>query len=330
MAFLGKTGLILSAGLLLAGGILFGIGAANGGIEQVEAMAENGELSIGRNHFFHHNRDRYTTQIAEVAITGTEYDYAFSSAGDTAFEISEAEAMPILYAEEMEEEWQEYNGGFQKIAEKDEIKRLEIEWNSTASGDLYLWRISGDYFQILQDNVSYKVDGDTLKILSGGHGLGIPKSWVGEEILISVGTGCIYTEELYAEEIAIKVGTGYIQSTFVKADQFRAEISSGMLELYGLQADDAEISIGIGAAQIMDGTLTGDLDVDCGMGALIMYLSGKESDHNYEVDSTGSLNIGNYSQYGFRNNFEINNHASSEFKIKCGAGSVDIYFEEMN
>ncbi len=323
MAFLGRTGLILSAGFLLAGGILFGIGAANGGTDQVRVMAENGELSIGGSHLFYPNKHRQFTELDTMCVIED---------GEYAEAVLESEL--IRQYEQTDAGWWEYEENGKQIAKKEEIQKLKIDWNSNFS----ICLIEGDYFQMtIEDSESdcYKINGDSLEIISkkGSFGecmLYIPKDWVGKEIDISIGAGSFYSDFLHADKIKIDVGAGYMEGNSVMADQFDVEVGSGSLILSKLRTKNAEIEIGLGMAEILNGTITEDLDAECGMGGLTLYLTGKESDHNYKVSSTGNLNIGEYSHSGFHSDYEINNHVSSNFEIKCGLGSIDIYFEEIN
>lgn len=329
MAFLGKTGLIVSAGMLLAGGILLSIGAANGGVEQVRAMARNGELSVGGNHLFYHNRDMYMTETAivrdyEVANWAAEYGVPVSEVQIWADELQAGE----------DSQWWEYGGEAKEIAKKDEIENLVIDWGNARNESLDIYPISGDYFEVLQEDTLYEAKGDTLKISSKNDNsyciLYIPEDWVGEEITIKVGAGSVITESLHAENIKINIGAGYMQISSLEAEQLDIKIGAGSFENYQFLTEDAQIEIGMGSV-LMDGTITGDLKVDCGMGYLMMHLRGEESDHNYKVSSTGNLNIGTFiNQYGLKNQYEINNYASSDFEIKCGLGNIEIYFDESN
>lgn len=329
MAFLGKTGLILSAGMLLAGGILFSIGASNGGIDQVQAMAENGELSIGGRHLFHSNHTNHSYLVEEsVTYVAAEVSRPVAEvANDWGY--SENEVVQVLYESDIDGEWLEHGGEIIEIAKKDEIEKLVIDCGT----ELNIYLVGSDYFQIVQGDSSYKVDGDTIRIsqknksFGDGCSLYIPADWVGKEIAISIGAGSVYSEALHADRIDISIGTGYMEGGSVTANQLGIEIGSGSLELYELSVKDADMEIGLGRTEIIHGTITGNLELDCGMGGVVMYLTGKESDHNYQVSSTGYLNIGNYNQSGLNANYEINNHASSDFEIKCGLGSIEIYFD---
>ncbi len=319
MAFLGKIGLILSAGMLLAGGILLGIGAANGGIDQVRVMAENGELSIGGTRFFYpHRHHSANWAVTEEIDTTVLSDWGWEK---------EAE---YTYAEALQDEiWLENE--VIEIAKKDEIEELIIN-GETVGGEIIICPSSDNYFQITQGDFLYEINGISLEIFLNEDRSGniyIPESWVGQRIDISVGNGYIYTDKLQADEVDIEIGAGYMQGTSIYTSDLDLEVGAGALELDKISAEDADIDIGVGRTYIMDAEITGDLDVDCGIGELTMYLEGKEADHNYDVSFAGNLNIGNYNYNEFRNKHrKIDNDAYSNFHIECGLGSVSLYFNE--
>ena len=283
-------------------------------------MAVNGELSIAGTRFFYphrhaHNEHTDTLVASEVVVS----DWSW-----------ENEAAQVQMLEE-DEVWCEYEEEMIEIAKKEAIEKLVIDWQSI-DGEVGIFLIDGDSFQMMSEDFLYQTDGSTLKIspkeIWGGH-LYIPEDWIGEKIEILVGNGYVYTDRLQADEIVIKMGTGYMESTSIQAENLDLEVATGSLELNEISAEDVEIEIGVGRACIMDATITGDLDVDCGMGELIMHLSGSESDHNYDVSFAGNLNIGNYNHAGFRNKHQkIDNGASSNFHIECGLGNVDFTFDE--
>lgn len=332
MNFIGKKGLIVSAGMLLAGGILFGIGALNGGVEQVQAMAENGELSIGGasvNHWFH--RDNMHAAEWEGAVT----DVTMTENGiyyDTA-EVLEGDALIHEWAVT---EGYDYGDNVEEIAKKDEIKKLEIDWDDSVNGELSIYTVNDEYFWITEGNFTYKIKGDTIK-LSQKSGfsyiteetcLFIPESWAGKEIELSVGAGTVYAERLCAEKVSIEVGAGYMECVMLDAGELDVEIGAGSFHLYEFITEKADIEVGIGVASMQMGTITGDLDAECGIGSLTIGLIGKETDHNYKISSVGGLTIGGYSRTGLGNNYRINNNKSSNFDIECGLGTIDIYFDE--
>jgi len=329
MSFLGKTSLIASAGMMIAGAILFGIGALNGGVEQVQAMAENGELSIGGrnfNRFYHHSQNTRNTEmeISEVvyseeeAYTTFEYETAADYLREGTYVIEDIAA---------------YEDDLRKLAKKDEIKKLEIEYNDIISGEFSIFLTTGDYFYFLAEsggNSGFQVEEDTIKFSAEkatAATLYIPEDWKGEEIEISFSTGSAYIEGLKADEIDIAIGAGAMTGGCLESKELDIEVAAGSLELADIITENAEIEVGVGNVGL-SGTISKNLNAECGMGYLQMNLTGKQTDHNYKATSIGNIIIGDYYNSGFRNKYEINNYADSDFEINCGLGSIEISFDE--
>lgn len=323
MAFVGKTGLIVSAGMLLAGVILLSIGAANGGVEQVQAMVQSGELSVGRGVY----QSPQTEWISKDNLLQT-----FAEA-DVLVEGGQGLIHEITYNEacyEIEDD------GIMEIAKKDEIKKLEIDWDASINGLLSIITIDEDYFLITDESLTYEVNGDTIKFsqknnfqyMTDDTTLYVPSSWVGKEIELSIGAGSVYADILQAEKIRIEVGAGHMQCEQLKSEELDVEIGAGYFELYDFQTKNVKCEIGIGNATMYNGTITGNLSAQCGIGSLFMELMGKETDHNYKISSVGSLTIGSVIRSGLGNNYEVNNYADSNFDVECGLGTIEIYFTE--
>lgn len=325
MTFVGKTGLIASAGMLLAGVILLSIGAVNGGIEQVQAMAENGELSIGRRAF--------------RAVPTTQTEKAYAEAEQSGFQRTDTIVEEnVAISENIGEViyYESIDNKIVEIAKEDEIKRLVIDWDASVNGQLRICVAPGDYFLIMAESLMYKVNGDTIKFsqksgfqyMADENAIYIPDSWAGKEITLSIGAGNVYADVLHAEKISIEVGVGHMECSQLKSEELDVEIGAGSFDLYEFQTKNAELEIGMGSLFMSEGTITGNLYAQCGIGYLFMVLTGKETDHNYKISSVGSLTIGNVTRTGFGNDYRVDNYADSDFDVECGLGTIEIYFDE--
>ena len=65
------------------------------------------------------------------------------------------------------------------------------------------------------------------------------------------------------------------------------------------------------------------------MGNMELTLSGKETDHNYEIEcAAGNVDIGSFSVSAMAAEKVINNNAVSNFDIECSMGNITIDFED--
>lgn len=174
-------------------------------------------------------------------------------------------------------------------------------------------------------------------------------------------------EECALEECEISMDAGYMDSIFLKAKKMKAELGAGMVTADGFEGEEISITVGagelladriragtvdfeigaghasieeltvsgkmdmevsMGAAEVA-GTIAGDLDVECGMGEIVMSLTGSEDDHSYYVEcGMGNVDVGSYSHGGVASHKSWNAGKSSYFNINCNMGNVTVTFEE--
>ena len=97
----------------------------------------------------------------------------------------------------------------------------------------------------------------------------------------------------------------------------------------GAVLDNTEISVGMGSVQL-EGRVNGDLQADCDMGSIRMYLEQAKEDFQYDIQcDMGSVQIDkeNYSSF-LRAKLKDGNGGNQKMEIDCGMGSVDIFFNK--
>ena len=143
---------------------------------------------------------------------------------------------------------------------------------------------------------------------------------------LELGAGEADLSGFNAEVLNCDVGAGSLNVTDVKADEANINLGMGQIYFNEMTVDDMYFSIGMGSMDY-DGTITGDMTGDCGMGTVYMTLSGKESDHNYQLEtSMGSMSIGENDFAGMASERSMNYDADSDFDLTCSMGSMQIYF----
>lgn len=79
----------------------------------------------------------------------------------------------------------------------------------------------------------------------------------------------------------------------------------------------------------MKGLITGNLDLECGMGSAVVAVNDSEKNHNYDLScGFGELVLGSRSYTNVSHEEKIDNHANSEYRISCSMGSVVVSFRE--
>lgn len=126
---------------------------------------------------------------------------------------------------------------------------------------------------------------------------------------ISFGAGELYIKKLDAEELYINVGAGEFEVENFQADEVTVNVGAGDIEMYGDFQREFNLKCGIGEAEIN--------------------LRGRQYDYNYTLKSgVGDINIGNEEYSGLANARTVDNGGDKDMDIICGAGEVNIEFEQ--
>jgi hypothetical protein len=144
---------------------------------------------------------------------------------------------------------------------------------------------------------------------------------------IECGAGACTVDSLQAEVLSLSVGAGQADIGSLKANECELEVGVGELVVRDAEiTGNLDIDVGLGNAEV-GGSVTGDMEADCGMGNLTMALTGSEDAHSYDAEcAMGSVVIGGRSYSGVA---EAGwGSADSHFEIACSMGNVVISFDQ--
>lgn len=187
----------------------------------------------------------------------------------------------------------------------------------------------------------YKIEGGTLSMegfkgitINGGKSSGnvitikLPKDYRFKEIDAQIGAGIMSVSGIGVDSLEAEVGAGELLLAKINADRMSVEIGAGRMTASETRVKDAELSVDLGECIYM-GSITGNLEADCDMGNMELYLSGSENDHNYDIEcDVGNIKLGTYSFAALSTERTIQNNASSNFEINCDMGNIEIEFDE--
>lgn len=239
------------------------------------------------------------------------------------------------------------------------FRELDLELGACT---LYLQESADDQIYVsVEGNVLrhyYLVDGSTFRVRNAGKTiiagksdkvyLKIPKDFLFDEADVTIGAGTLKggalragdlsmdvgagecsLDEILGNEVSLNVGAGAIRTESLDAEKLDLNVGAGEFRLKGVSVTrELDLELGMGNAEI-DGAVTGNMNVDCGMGNVTMRLAGSEDDHAYEVDcGMGSVEIGNRNYGGFSTEQKWNSGQGSVFEIECNMGNVKISFDK--
>ena len=156
----------------------------------------------------------------------------------------------------------------------------------------------------------------------------VPKGSYFDEIDLEIGACTMEVSGVEAGKMDVSLGAAELILTDLDLYEMDADVGAGRIEAQDVRIVDGDITVGVGEC-VYDGTISGNLDLECGMGNIDLSLTGSESDHNYEIEcSMGNVDVGSYSFASFGDESHINNHAGSKFEIECDMGNITISFED--
>lgn len=174
--------------------------------------------------------------------------------------------------------------------------------------------VSGDN----KDNVHVGKDDDELVIKGTGRTkdrnitVKYPKGYTFEDASIDVAAG---TVEIYND---------------FAADDMEVSMSAGEFTNSGkLTVQNLDISVGTGDAEFKNLDVQ-DLEGECGIGNIELYMSRPEKDYDYEIScGAGSIEIGDSSYEGIGSEKKISNPGTDgTMKLECGIGTISVDFAE--
>ena len=318
--------------LFLVGVVICGVCGLLGGFRQIREMNGIGGIPFGYHKsadgnwqlgFFHNNGEigRDWEKERYLAITeGQENGISMNADAFTELDIELADCS--LYLEES----------------RDDQIRVYV------TGDVlrYYWLADGSTLCLRNAGKTKTHNNDEVHV-------SIPVDKTFRELEIDFGAGLLVAATpLSAREMDIAIGAGECEIMEVSADKADIEVGAGKLFVGALGIQTAEVTVGAGELVIEDivsndklalsigmgtalvnGTILGDLSLDCGMGNAAMELTGSEDDHSYEVEvAMGEVHVGHHDHGGFAASRSWNSGKDSRFDIECDMGSVTISFED--
>lgn len=213
-----------------------------------------------------------------------------------------------------------------------EIRNLEIVINAT---DLRI--TEGETFSIESNLKHLKVEerGNTLFVtetrkLTGAYNgavltISVPAGTEFGKVDLTAGAGKVTIANLSAEAIDFELGAGEVNITSMTATG-KAEIDggAGQITISGGALRNFELGMGVGQLNLTS-ALTGDCQMDLGIGASNITLIGSKEDYKLEVSKgIGTLSVDgqNVNDYGSSGN------GTNKVEINGGIGEINVLFKE--
>ncbi len=156
----------------------------------------------------------------------------------------------------------------------------------------------------------------------------MPSGFTAESFKLEIGAGDVNIEEVLASKADFIVQAGRLaieNATISEASNYN--VGAGTIELKKLQAKDISVDCGVGSVFI-EGAITGNNDITCGVGNVEMDLDGEEDDYSYDIESgVGNINIDNDHYHSISDKRINNEGAIGSFNLDCSVGNITVDFQ---
>ena len=213
-----------------------------------------------------------------------------------------------------------------------EFKNSDVKNVEFSFGAAEVVLITGKKFSvetrgIAKDNLLCRVDGEktlvvkNLNKLSGFNffnhrdrpGRMVPR------ILISIPEGA----KLERFRAAIGAGNFVTKDISVSFEKGHIDVGAGNFVLKKVDAKDLNMRCGMGNLNL-EGSIKGISNIDCGMGAIKLNLSGNSDDYSYDAKvGLGDFKFNDEKRSGVCQVY-ASNRKQNHFSVNCGMGSVNI------
>ena len=312
-----KVSFIVAVIVMFFGIIIYVIGFAGGGQDDVNRMVGNGELSFG----FSYGDDIPEAPEAPDAPEAPEKPSKSEKITTSASMEGTDEA--VLTADGVEKLVIELGGG-EFIIEAGDVDNIQI---TTDCKEEFKGYIKNNTLHI----EGFDIEGNYLKITEWDDNRNtahiiIPKNLVLKKTEISLGAGMIEITDLTLGDTEVEVGAGEFRCTNTKSEKLMAELGAGAIYMENIEAGESEISVAMGDA-VLSGVFNGNMDLECSMGNLDVEIAGEEDDFNYSVEAAmGSAEIAGESYEGLAAEKEVDNGADKTINAEVSMGDIEISF----
>ena len=205
--------------------------------------------------------------------------------------------------------------GRSELSIENEVERHLGNWRKGPNDTVYLWLPTGCALEECEIDLGAGYM-DSIFLKAG-------------QIKVDLGAGLLEADGFEGKEVSLTVGAGELLADRITAVKADFEIGAGHMSIGELSVSgEMDLDVSMGAAEVA-GTISGDLEVECGMGEIVMNLTGSEDDHSYYVEcGVGNVVVGSYSHGGVASHKSWNAGESSYFNINCSMGNVTVTFDE--
>ena len=213
----------------------------------------------------------------------------------------------------------------------DGVRNLKISLSAAElvikRGDALSLESNGEKLRVRCENGWLTVQDQKRSVLRGTVTviLTVPEGYSFDRIDIEAGAGNVNISDLTAERFSMELGAGNVDIHALNVtEKTEIEGGTGRLSFSGSALHDLEMGLGVGDVT-MEAALSGDCEIECGVGKAEISLLGNRSDYSIAVEKgIGKATVNGESV----SNEQTVGNGKNKLEIHGGIGSVSITVAE--
>ena len=224
-------------------------------------------------------------------------------------------------------------GEMRTYAVSGSVENLDLEIGAAAldivTGDRFSLESNHKYLSVKEENHTLKISEEKISFGASYEGvtvvLTVPEGFVFEDASIETDAGKVDIQTLSANTLSLDLGAGKTEiGTLIAQTRAKINTGAGKLTILGGQLNDLTLDHGVGKLELT-GLLTGQCEVDFGVGDADLTLLGSREDYQIKLDK----GLGNATLDGeSMNDGSTYGGGENRIKIDGGVGSIQIMYKD--
>ncbi len=224
-------------------------------------------------------------------------------------------------------------GKTEEIEDIDALKRVHIEVRATnvkiVEGEKLSCVTDNKYISIKERMGTYLIEEERHSLVNKTSALDeiveitLPKGVTLDRIDISAGAGTVNADVLRAKRVSLSIGAGdVVIENIISTEKTEINGGIGKFILKSGSVNNLDFNVGVGKAEIT-AKITGESEIDGGVGAFDLCLLGEERDYTLEIDKGFGETSFKGKQLDASAEF---GKGENEIEISGGVGEMSVYF----
>jgi len=156
----------------------------------------------------------------------------------------------------------------------------------------------------------------------------IPQDFVATDFFFELAAGRAEIDKVHANKGRFSVEAGFIKINQIElTGSSKYYVGTGGMIINQMKVNNITVDCGVGDVN-MEGIITGDNVITCGVGNIEMYLSGNVEDYSFQVDSgIGRVKINEESYHNTAGKRIVSEGAVNNIQLESGVGSIAVEIE---